>query len=219
MAWNQGIDLYGYDDNRFLKGAEYVARWNLGKEVPFTPWTWWKGAPGVWSGSETFTTVSPLGRGSVRPIWESIHNHYIKRRGLAAPHVAAIAAKARPEGSGGDYGPNSGGFDQLGFGTLTFTRDAVPAKAVTASPTQAKSVAAAASASGSATAAVSTESAAPEPGTTFALANTDSAADPRGDGPIIAVAAGGVVALAGGLLALRRRRSRAADQARTDGGR
>jgi hypothetical protein len=35
MAWNQGDDLYGYDNNRLLKGAEYVAKYNLGKEVPY----------------------------------------------------------------------------------------------------------------------------------------------------------------------------------------
>ena len=33
MAWNQGIDLYGYDDNRFLKGAQYVAKWSMGVQV------------------------------------------------------------------------------------------------------------------------------------------------------------------------------------------
>jgi hypothetical protein len=51
-----------------------------------------------------------------------IYNHYVKRRGMSAPYVAAMAAKARVEGGGGDYGPNSGGYDQLGFGTLTATR-------------------------------------------------------------------------------------------------
>jgi hypothetical protein len=34
-----------------------------------------------------------------------------------------MAEKERPEGGGGDYGPNSGGFDQLGYGTLTATLD------------------------------------------------------------------------------------------------
>ena len=28
-AWNQGDDLYGYENNRFLAGAEYVAKSNL----------------------------------------------------------------------------------------------------------------------------------------------------------------------------------------------
>ena len=31
------------------------------------------------------------------------------------------SSKLRPEGGGGNYGPNSGGFDQLGYGTLTYT--------------------------------------------------------------------------------------------------
>jgi hypothetical protein len=150
MAWNQGIDLYGYDDNRFLKGAEYVAKWNLGQDVPYTAYTWNYGAPGVWSGSQTLTAASPDGRGSARPIWESVYNHYAKRQGLAAPYVSAIAAKVRPEGGGGDYGPNSGGFDQLGFGTLTFTRDAStsaakPAPAASAATSSAASASASAS--------------------------------------------------------------------------
>jgi hypothetical protein len=122
MAWNQGYDLYGYGNNRFLAGAEYVAKYNLGRGVPYTPYTWYYGAPGVWSGSQTFTAAGPDSRGSARPIWEMPYNHYARRRRLKAPYLAAIAAKTRPEGGGGDYGPNRGGFDQLGFGTLTFSQ-------------------------------------------------------------------------------------------------
>jgi hypothetical protein len=122
MAWNQGIDLYGALNNRFLHGAEYVAKFNLGKDVPYTTYVWHKGAPGVWSGTETFTQASTAGRGDVRPIWELIYQHYAGRRGLRCSNIRAIAARQRPEGGGGDYGPNSGGFDQLGFGTLAFTR-------------------------------------------------------------------------------------------------
>ncbi|MFJ9709452.1 alginate lyase family protein [Streptomyces sp. NPDC101234] len=122
MAWNQGIDLYGYDDHRFLKGAEYVAKYNLGKNVPFTRFTWNYGQPGVWSGSKTFTTVSAGSRGVERPVWAMIVNHYVNRRRLPAPYCTAMAERLAPEGGGGDYGPDSGGFDQLGFGTLTFTR-------------------------------------------------------------------------------------------------
>jgi hypothetical protein len=122
MAWNQGIDLYGYDDNRFMKGAEYVAKYNLGQDVPYTSFTWHKGAPGVWEGWETFTAAGSDGRGANRPIWEMIRNHYAKRKALSVPNVTAYAAKLGAEGGGGDYGPNSGGFDQLGLGTLAFTR-------------------------------------------------------------------------------------------------
>lgn len=32
-------------------------------------------------------------------------------------------ARGNSDGGAGDYGPNSGGFDQLGFGTLMFAKD------------------------------------------------------------------------------------------------
>ncbi|WP_416974922.1 alginate lyase family protein [Streptomyces sp. 4F14] len=123
MAWNQGIDLYGYDDSRFLKGAQYVAKWCLGEQVPYTPNTRQKGAIGGWSGKETASAAASVDPNMTRPVWAMIANHYTKRRGLDASYVTRVAAKSAPEGGGGDYGPNSGGYDQLGFGTLAFTRD------------------------------------------------------------------------------------------------
>ena len=65
-------------------------------------------------------------RGDRRPIWELVYNHYVNRAGVAAPFSAMYAASVRPEGGGGNYGPNSGGYDQLGYGTLTFTLDPPP---------------------------------------------------------------------------------------------
>jgi hypothetical protein len=115
MAWKQGEDLYGYADHRFLAGCEYVAKYNLGEDVPFQ----------VFQNSSfgPQTSVSAKGRGELRPIWELVYNHYVKRQGLAAPWTTRMAEKTRPEGGGGDYGPNSGGFDQLGYGTLTASLD------------------------------------------------------------------------------------------------
>lgn len=111
MAWNQGDDMYGYDNNRFLKGAEYVAAYNLGDSVPFKPYA---NCVGV-----VQNVISSGSRGNTRPVWELVYNHYVNRKGLAAPNCARYAQKARPEGGGGNYGPNSGGYDQLGYGTLT----------------------------------------------------------------------------------------------------
>jgi hypothetical protein len=113
MAWNQGDDLYGYDDNRFLKGCEYVAKYNLGDSVPYQPY--------ATCDPVRQDTIAPASRGGLRPAWELVYNHYVHRRGLSAPYSQAYAAKMRPEGGGGDYGPNSGGYDQLGYGTLTAT--------------------------------------------------------------------------------------------------
>ena len=115
MAWKQGDDLYGYSNNRFLGGAEYVAQYNLGNDVPYVTYD---NCDAV-----NQTVISAASRGDLRPIWELVYNHYVVRRGLAAPNVAAYATRVRPEGGGGDYGPNSGGFDQLGYGTLTATLD------------------------------------------------------------------------------------------------
>jgi hypothetical protein len=114
MAWNQGEDLYGYDNNRFLAGAEYVAKYNLGYDVPYTTYR---------NSDVVQKVISAGGRGNRRPTWEMVYNHYVNRRGLSAPYCALFARKLQPEGGGGDYGPDSGGFDQLGYGTLTFTRD------------------------------------------------------------------------------------------------
>jgi hypothetical protein len=114
MAWNQGDDLYGLDDNRLLAGAEYVAKSNLRDAagafytLPFYTYSNRQG---------TRTAVSDGGRPNYRPCWEVIYNHYVKRKGLAAPAVSALAAQLRPEGL-------TWLGDDLSFGTLTYSRDA-----------------------------------------------------------------------------------------------
>ncbi|AYH48486.1 MULTISPECIES: alginate lyase family protein [Dickeya] len=113
MAWSQGDDLFGYADNRILKGAEYVAAYNLGKDVPYTTYS---NSDGI-----VQTVISPTGRGTLRPTWEMLYNHYVVLKKLNAPNIKAFAEKVRVEGGGGDYGPNSGGFDHLGYGTLMYT--------------------------------------------------------------------------------------------------
>jgi hypothetical protein len=112
MAWKQGDDLYGYDNNRFLAGCEYVAKYNLGEDVPYKTYK---------NSNVTQEVISANARGNLRPVWELVYNHYVKLKGLSAPYTTKMAEKVRPEGGGGDYGPNSGGFDQPGYGTLTAT--------------------------------------------------------------------------------------------------
>ena len=122
MAWNQNIDLYGYDNNRFLAGAEYVAKANLVQSdgtyltVPYETYA------NVDVTQSVFSTAS---QGDIRPIWALVYNHYVNRKGLAAPWCEKFALSIQPEGGGGDYGTTSGGYDQLGYGTLAFTRDSV----------------------------------------------------------------------------------------------
>ena len=113
MAWHQGVDLYGYDNNRVLAGAEYVAKYNLMEEVPFTFYATEEGYPSA----ATNTAISSSDRGCKRPGWEMLYNHYVNRKGLAAPYCAAFAAKLRPTGYFGQ--------DQPGFDTLTHSLDPI----------------------------------------------------------------------------------------------
>ncbi|WP_217238770.1 alginate lyase family protein [Streptomyces sp. AC555_RSS877] len=209
MAWNQGIDLYGYDDSRFLKGAQYVAKWSMGGNVPYTANTRAKGAINGWSGQETASDAAAVDPAMQRPIWAMIANHYTKRRGLSATYLTQIAAKAAPEGGGGDYGPNSGGYDQLGFGTLAFSRDRAADTAASPSPSPAAGGSVASSGGGSDAArprAGATAGASPSASVAGGLAATGS------DDIVGWAAAAGVTAVAGGLLFLRRR-----DRVRRDG--
>ncbi|MCT2592855.1 alginate lyase family protein [Streptomyces sp. N2-109] len=121
MGRNQGLDLYGTDDNRFMKACEYVAKYNHGESVPFTKYAW---GTGVNCDYREHTAVSGSGRGQVRPVWERVYHHYHYRMGHETPYMSLMARKQSPEGGGGDYGPNSGGFDELGFGTLTYVVEA-----------------------------------------------------------------------------------------------
>jgi hypothetical protein len=111
IAWNQGYDLYGAEDNRILAGFEYTAAYNLGHDVPFEETT-------DTTGKYHHTAISARGRGHFdrRPIFEMVYNHYKHRRGIPCPFTEAIVMKTRPEGPGfkGDH---------IGFGTLLFARD------------------------------------------------------------------------------------------------
>jgi hypothetical protein len=128
IAWNQGVDLYSYAGNRFLLGSEYVASYNLGNDVPYVTYTFYSGPQGSCQ-EGVQSTISTDSRGLMRVGFELVLNHYVNRMGLAAPFTAQYAAALRPEGGGGDYGPNSGGFDSLGFTTLTHTLDPIAAGA------------------------------------------------------------------------------------------
>jgi hypothetical protein len=108
VAWKQGIDLYGAEDNRLLAGAEYVAQWDMWRPVPYKHYTNSSNANQSWPSSNS--------RGRLdRPVWELLYNHYVVRKGLRAPNTTAFANLVRVEGGSGDH---------FGYGTLTFTLDA-----------------------------------------------------------------------------------------------
>lgn len=130
MAYNIGEDLFAFNDGRAIAFAQYVAKYNLPKEgidkpandasfqypessMPFTTYSYSGGS---------MTKISDVGRGTNRPGWD-IWAGYCKAHGIQGKYVTEYAQRYRPDGGGGHYGNNSGGFDQLGFSTLMFHRE------------------------------------------------------------------------------------------------
>lgn len=116
MAYNQGTDLFETEDNLILAGAEYCAKYNIGEDVPFTTYT---------NSDETQDVISEDSRGTLRPAWELLFAHYDGIKGLDANYTGLMRDMVNEdtggaEGGGGNYGSASGGYDQLGYGTLTF---------------------------------------------------------------------------------------------------
>lgn len=147
MAKNIGVDLFTYEDNRALAMCEYIAKYNYGDiesvvannngwllsnfkyPVSSLPYTSYTNCAGTWpSISYTEHESNTDTRGTVRPSWELI-DRLATDYGLSDTYtkmwvnlMRQNATLGNSDGGGGDYGPNSGGFDQLGFGTLMFAK-------------------------------------------------------------------------------------------------
>ncbi len=136
MAYNIGEDLFAYDGNKVLAMAEYTAKYNLWKDFDDTsstsdekfvyrkkdfPYTYYENCS--WQCPELSSQEeNDKSRGEIRPCWALIYNHY-KTKGLDAYYTKQFMDGMGVEGGGGHYGGTSGGFDQLGFGTLMYTRE------------------------------------------------------------------------------------------------
>jgi hypothetical protein len=121
-AWNQGDDLFSYMDNRIAAGFEYIALVNsldsaaqVKDSVPFIPYERW----GLPTENYTATQNGLGGWGATRPYWDRVVAHYEGVKGIPMKYSRKMKTKTGIDGGGGDYGPNSGGYDHLGFSTLT----------------------------------------------------------------------------------------------------
>jgi lysophospholipase L1-like esterase len=125
IAWNQGVDLYGWGDNRILAGFEYCAKYGLGEDVVYQPYLDRTGQYGIGGHHKPYTKISTISRGDFYPIFERPFNHYVNRRNLPAPFSARVVEKKRPEGHSGDH---------VGLGTLTHWRPPFKAAAPLKAP-------------------------------------------------------------------------------------
>ena len=93
----KGLDLlYGYADNRLLKGFEYTAKYLLGEDVPFTP---------MLDRTGKYPWEKIAVRSAFRPVYEQIYNHYVNRAGLSAPYTQQVVLEhVRPEGAIANHG-------------------------------------------------------------------------------------------------------------------
>lgn len=118
-TWNQGDDLFGWNDNVILKASEYTAKYNVAMlDVPFEPYDF------VTDGGGTFETISSAARGTDRDMWEVIYNHYAKVKNVEpkwSQYTWMGVEKMRPE-QAASVSASGGGLDLLGMGTLMYAR-------------------------------------------------------------------------------------------------
>lgn len=126
-AWNQGDDLFSYMNNRIAAGFEYIALVNslsavtqVNDSVPFIPYK----RSGLPTENYTATQNGTTGWGQPRPFWHRVVSHYEAVKGIPMTYSRRMAFNDNNgvDGGGGLYGGNSGGFDHLGFSTLTSYR-------------------------------------------------------------------------------------------------
>lgn len=142
MALNVGEDLFAYADGRALAMAEYVGKFNLIKDeyynsgskltkdqfqysaqdFPYTPYSNPSWSNPVIADDDT--------RGTKRPVWELFYA-YAQTHQKSAIYCGRWVKQMRQldswhcDGGTATYDSNSGGYDQLGYGTLMFARGPV----------------------------------------------------------------------------------------------
>ncbi len=121
-GWNQGDDLFAHMDNRLAAGLEYVAAYNSG--IDDLPWAEYRyrsvGTAAHLAWVQTWNNEHA--RGQFRPYWDRVIGHYTGIKGISMPFSEAMRNKVVADAGGS--GGTSGGYDHLGYSTLTSTRPA-----------------------------------------------------------------------------------------------
>ncbi len=135
VGLNQGDDLFAYMNDRIAAGTEFVAAMNFGGiAASWLPWKLYDYADcrGTLGSAWRMSGPNTGGAGEKRPYWERALGYYEGMRGVKMRYSEKASAVVGIDGGGGNYSQNSGGFDHLGFSTLTSYRPAISAdKAIT----------------------------------------------------------------------------------------
>ncbi|MGE4286661.1 MAG: LamG-like jellyroll fold domain-containing protein, partial [Phycisphaerae bacterium] len=115
IAWNQGEDLFSYDNNRLLRSFEYITKHNLYYAVP---WVYHRNT------DLAYTETLAYDWGRLHFFHELVYNHYTNIKGMAAPYNEEAAAKVRPE-RWPNVAIHPSEVDWFGMGTLTFSKEPI----------------------------------------------------------------------------------------------
>ncbi len=130
VGLSQGDDLFAYMNDRIAAGTEHVAALNFGGVAGSNlPWITYNYADcrGTMGAAWAQGAPNEGGAGEFRPYWDRAIGYYEGLRGIKLQYAEKASAMVCPDGGGGNYSQNSGGFDAVGFSTLTSWRPAVAA--------------------------------------------------------------------------------------------
>ena len=127
QAWNQGDNVYGWNNQAMAGGVEYTAGFNGADDNDST---FMRNYPNVaWSGCDAYQpSISYSGRGGKDPLYQMAVNHYANRMGLKMPYAKKAHQKICDSFSWGvEWGAGVNtrfSFSDLcGFGDLMFNQD------------------------------------------------------------------------------------------------
>jgi hypothetical protein len=138
VAWNQGDDLWGYLDNRLLKGFEFMAHYNTSyvqsypdQTTPWEPSNFFQrfDRTGRWYSKQInphfesdFTGVSRGDFAGKRPVYEEAIAHFQGRMGFSDNDVLWTLRSRDYVISASGYEQTGFSLDHAGWGALTFRR-------------------------------------------------------------------------------------------------
>ena len=82
-------DLYGLLSNRLMVGYEYTAKYNLNHTVPYNA-SFQRCDANLLGGP--FQTISIIGRGSFRPVYELAYAHYVSTMNHSMPYSEKVVS-------------------------------------------------------------------------------------------------------------------------------
>ncbi|MDL2243561.1 alginate lyase family protein [Bacteroidales bacterium OttesenSCG-928-J19] len=133
IVYNQGDDLYAYDDSKIRKAGEYIARYNLKENdefkytVPYTPYSRQMSQGCNWHTESNLDSERMVRGGKPSPYLSTLYNHYLHRAGQDTSKVKYMEEALSLSTWGCTTGPNDSdhpdNFDILHYTALTKTLD------------------------------------------------------------------------------------------------